>query len=130
MLKSDNTPVIIDFGLSTFVHKDTHIYTKCGTPGYLSPEIVFLNAENPQFYTQSDIFSVGVIFHYLITGMPLFNGETASEVYERNKKLCSHNCKNVRSSRLNLLGLTTSYFGCVRLIFKMKHMRPNREDKR
>lgn len=85
-MKSDNTPVIIDFGLSTFVHKDTHIYTKCGTPGYLSPEIVFLNAENPQFYTQSDIFSVGVIFHYLITGMPLFNGETASEVYERNKK--------------------------------------------
>lgn len=34
-----------------------------------------------------DIFSVGCIFHILLTGYPIFPGTQYSEVYQKNKHL-------------------------------------------
>ena len=54
---------IIDFGLSC---KDKNIAKKkkrCGTPGYVAPEI--LNSSSASF--KSDIFSLGCMFYNLIT---------------------------------------------------------------
>lgn len=31
--------VIADFGLATFADVDQYIYVRCGTPGYVAPEI-------------------------------------------------------------------------------------------
>lgn len=38
-------PVIIDFGLATYSHENEYIYSKCGTPGYVSPEILSENGK-------------------------------------------------------------------------------------
>lgn len=46
-----------DFGFCEFSTKTTHVLTKCGTPGYLAPEIL-----TGQKYDQKcDLFGVGVI---------------------------------------------------------------------
>lgn len=37
---SDKGLKIVDFGLATFQHEKTIIFTKCGTPGFVAPEII------------------------------------------------------------------------------------------
>lgn len=39
MLRSPRSfePVIIDFGLATFVDDEEYLYNRCGTPGFVSP---------------------------------------------------------------------------------------------
>ncbi len=32
--------VIADFGLATFVDKDKYLFARCGTPGFVAPEII------------------------------------------------------------------------------------------
>ena len=56
-------------------------YTKCGTPGYLAPE-VFDNI----FTDKCDIFSAGCVFYKLLTKRELFIGKTKSEVIRLNKQ--------------------------------------------
>ena len=90
MFRQENyeTPVIIDFGLSTYFNQDKHIYIRCGTPGYVAPEILnMINPENPKFYPESDMFSIGVIFYYLLTGEPLFGWEDHKKIFENNKNM-------------------------------------------
>lgn len=40
--KGEEECVIIDFGLATFVEAVPYLYFRCGTPGFLSPEIANL----------------------------------------------------------------------------------------
>lgn len=55
---------IIDFGLATKVDVDSYIYRRCGTPGFVAPEIITL--KEGKFYDEKcDIFSIGVIFFIL-----------------------------------------------------------------
>jgi calcium-dependent protein kinase len=32
--------VIIDFGLATFVNEPDYLFYRCGTPGFVSPEVM------------------------------------------------------------------------------------------
>ena len=58
---------IIDFGLATYADKFPYIFPKCGTPGYVAPEIANLIDKKKGYSTITDVFSVGVIFHMLLT---------------------------------------------------------------
>ena len=37
------SPVIVDFGLATNVDLEKYLFFRCGTPGYVAPEIIELN---------------------------------------------------------------------------------------
>jgi serine/threonine protein kinase len=37
------SPVIVDFGLATQADIDKYLFFRCGTPGYVAPEIIELN---------------------------------------------------------------------------------------
>lgn len=53
--------VLADFGLAEFTSKEEKIFKRCGTPGYVAPEIL-----NDQSYdTKVDIFSAGIILYIL-----------------------------------------------------------------
>lgn len=58
---------IIDFGLSSSTTDNTkydNLFLRCGTPGYISPEI--MKAKNKKDYGEKvDIFSIGVILHQM-----------------------------------------------------------------
>lgn len=48
---------LVDFGLAESVNQKNPIYKRCGTPGYVAPEI--LNDE--EYDTKCDVFSAGII---------------------------------------------------------------------
>lgn len=66
--------VIVDFGLAVHADDEDYIYYQCGTPGYLSPEILALT-KGKKIETVSDIFSVGALLHVFLTGKYLFEGK-------------------------------------------------------
>ena len=63
--------VIVDFGLACHADEEKYLFYRCGTPGYVAPEIIALT-ENGHVDPECDIFSVGVIFHILLVRKPLF----------------------------------------------------------
>jgi calcium-dependent protein kinase len=36
-------PVIVDFGLASHADIDKYLFYRCGTPGYVAPEIIALS---------------------------------------------------------------------------------------
>lgn len=57
--------VIADFGLATKADADKYLYLKCGTPGYVAPEVINLADTETHYTTKCDIFSAGAIFFKL-----------------------------------------------------------------
>lgn len=58
---------LVDFGLATETHLDKYIFVRCGTPGYVAPEILRIrDDEKPVLDTISDMFSLGSIFYQMI----------------------------------------------------------------
>jgi eukaryotic-like serine/threonine-protein kinase len=73
---------VLDFGLVKAVGADeeaklTQANVTMGTPHYLSPEAV----ENPESVTaQSDVYAIGAVAYYLVTGTQVFTGKTVMEI--------------------------------------------------
>ena len=82
-------PVIADFGLAVDTDSEDYIFYRCGTPGYVAPEVLACR-KGDKMTPSCDIFSLGLIFHILLVKKPLFEGKTCEEVYENNKK-CTFN---------------------------------------
>ena len=73
---------IIDYGVAKVMAGDTLAQTQAGfigTPAFASPE-QFNEAGVQQIDTRSDIYSLGVVFWYLLTGRTPFAGKTLEEV--------------------------------------------------
>ncbi|CAD8148019.1 unnamed protein product [Paramecium octaurelia] len=68
---------------------------KCGTPGYIAPEI-FLDQ---QYGCECDMFSLGCVFYKLLAKKDLFQGSSVAEVISQNKK-CSFNLKSLQLIRV------------------------------
>ncbi|CAK69342.1 unnamed protein product (macronuclear) [Paramecium tetraurelia] len=93
MFKSQNAYdelKIVDFGLATSTQAETYPFPKCGTPGYVAPEIANLKDLNYKYDLICDMFSIGCIFYKLLTGKELFPGTDYQEILKLNKK-CSIN---------------------------------------
>lgn len=57
---------IADFGLSSFVKVDKFLFSRCGTPGFVAPEVFNYDSNTEKKYNEiCDEFAVGVIFHIL-----------------------------------------------------------------
>ena len=72
---------ISDLGLACKSDDENEVRIKCGTPGYVDPEVL----NGGCFTTKSDIFSVGSLFFNLITFTTLFNGKDSDEMLHNNK---------------------------------------------
>jgi serine/threonine-protein kinase len=68
---------IMDFGLARLASSDiTRAGLILGTPHYMSPEQV----KGEPVTTRSDVFSLGAVFHELLTGRKAFEGESMPSV--------------------------------------------------
>lgn len=64
------TVVLVDFGLASYIFLNPNeiIFKRCGTPGFVAPEILEYKDKDEKMYTEKcDIFSLGVIFYLLYT---------------------------------------------------------------
>jgi calcium-dependent protein kinase len=85
----DNKIALADFGLSALAKNSTQLlFRRCGTPGFIAPEVVNFDKETDTADKchNCDIFSAGVIFHFMLTGKLPFEGETFQEILEKNEK--------------------------------------------
>ena len=75
MLGFDGHVKVIDFGIALVKNRQspvTELGTVKGKPPYMSPEQV----KNESIDRRSDVFSLGVVLHELLTGVPLFEGDS------------------------------------------------------
>ena len=73
---------IIDYGIAKVMFSDSTLQTQAGfigTPAFASPE-QFNDRGQQQVDTRSDIYSLGVVFWYLLTGRTPFPGQSLQEV--------------------------------------------------
>ena len=57
--------VLADFGMATFVNEPCYIYCRCGTPGYVAPEVINMLDMKGTYSSICDVYSAGLIFHLL-----------------------------------------------------------------
>lgn len=62
---------LIDFGLALKLQMHTERLNRCGTPGYIAPEVLNFC----EYSEKADMFGVGCILYYLISGQHLFAGQ-------------------------------------------------------
>ncbi len=74
---------IADLGLACRASDIQDLLFKCGTPGYVSPELL----KGFPFSAKSDIFSLGSMFYNMITGKMLFSGNDTHQILFKNKYL-------------------------------------------
>lgn len=56
---------LTDFGLADYYKPEgKYLYTRCGTPGYVAPEVL----QDKIYDFKVDVFSVGIIMYMTLTG--------------------------------------------------------------
>lgn len=78
--------VIADFGLAEFADAEEYLFVRCGTPGYVAPEVINIKDMKTKYDPICDLFSLGLIFHILLLGVSAFPGKTYNEVLKQNRE--------------------------------------------
>mmetsp|Transcript_20843 Transcript_20843/g.32156 ORF Transcript_20843/g.32156 Transcript_20843/m.32156 type:complete len:268 (-) Transcript_20843:1852-2655(-) len=78
---NDHDLRIADFGLASFIKPNELLKLRCGSPGYVAPELL----EESGYGIKADIFSAGVILYVLLTGRPVFRGYNINDILIKNK---------------------------------------------
>lgn len=90
---------ICDFGLATYAEEDKYLFVRCGTPGFVAPEIINIRDMTTKSDPISDVFSAGVIFHHLLFGASVFEGKKYNEILAQNRA-CDFNFAKEPYSKL------------------------------
>lgn len=77
---------LVDFGLATSTDVPEYLFKRCGTPGFVAPEVI--NAptnENVHYSVKCDVYSAGIIFYILLSGKSPFDGKSFADILQKNK---------------------------------------------
>ncbi|CAL5199469.1 unnamed protein product [Lathyrus oleraceus] len=83
LLDEEGNLKVSDFGLSTFsehLRQDGLLHTTCGTPAYVSPEVI---AKKGYDGAKADIWSCGVILYVLLAGFLPFQDDNLVAMYKK-----------------------------------------------
>ncbi|CAD8141035.1 unnamed protein product [Paramecium octaurelia] len=85
LCKTNTTDVLIaDFGLATYIKDQKQLYYRCGTTGYIAPEILMYKEGAKMYNEKCDIFSLGVIYYQLIYNTHPFKDPQKSGILKKN----------------------------------------------
>jgi serine/threonine protein kinase len=77
---------LVDFGLATNYEVKEYLFKRCGTPGFVAPEIILAPSnQNIHYDCKCDIFSIGIIFYILLSKKNPFDGKTFKEILKKNR---------------------------------------------
>ena len=82
LLDAADRPRVTDFGIAKLIDSDAGVTMTgqtLGSPAYMAPEravVGQLDDSGPR----GDIYSLGAVFYYLLTGRPPFQGETLQDI--------------------------------------------------
>ncbi|ESP02166.1 hypothetical protein LOTGIDRAFT_111275, partial [Lottia gigantea] len=80
LITSDNKLKIADFGLATQLSiAGEKRYTMCGTPNYISPEVVTRSAHG----LEADVWSLGCMLYTFLVGKPPFDTNTITHTLNK-----------------------------------------------
>lgn len=78
---------LVDFGLATVHDIPEYLFKRCGTPGFVAPEVINAPSnQNIHYNPKCDVFSAGVIFYILLTEKSPFDGQSFKEILQKNKQ--------------------------------------------
>lgn len=77
--------MIADYGLAEFSNIEEYLFVRCGTPGFVAPEVINIKDMKTRYSLICDIFSLGLIFHLMVFGKSVFKGRTYNEVLAENR---------------------------------------------
>lgn len=83
IIDKDKRIKIIDFGFATDWTKEDKSYLFCGTPSYMSPEII---NNQKHSYFKADIWALGVILYALLSGKFPFKAQNDKDLYNKIRK--------------------------------------------
>ena len=75
VLLDDGTVKVVDFGLAADLDAESQ---RVGTPHYMAPETCSTGASE----TASDVYSLGITLHHLLTGQPPYAGKSVKEILQ------------------------------------------------
>jgi serine/threonine protein kinase len=80
ILGDDGIPRLVDFGLAVPVASEA-LHEVSGSPPYMAPEQA--RGQGERVDTRTDVYGLGAVLYYLLTGRPPHDGKTLSEVLEQ-----------------------------------------------
>jgi len=79
--KGDLEVKLADFGLSRLFKPGGQMYTACGTPFYVAPDILLATDESG-YGPNVDMWAVGVLLYILLSGRLPFSGDSDEELFK------------------------------------------------
>lgn len=73
---------IVDLGFATHEEDYRKLFVRCGTPGYVAPEIL----NDRDYDCKVDVYSAGIILYIILTGRIPFNGNSYKQIVYKNMK--------------------------------------------
>ncbi|CCI47206.1 unnamed protein product [Albugo candida] len=77
---------LADFGMAAMIKCDGKLTGRCGTPGFVAPEILMAGKGDP-YSCHVDMFSAGVVMYTMLCGYEPFFGVTDEELILANKSV-------------------------------------------
>jgi serum/glucocorticoid-regulated kinase 2 len=79
LLDEKGYAMLTDFGLAKFIKSDEKAMTFCGTPEYLSPEVILGKGHN----RPADWWSLGILIYEMMFGLPPFYTANMQQMYRK-----------------------------------------------
>ena len=83
---SFDTVIIADLGLAVNADSRPFLFPRCGTPGFVAPEVINIEDFNTTYEPVCDVFSIGLILNMMFTGKSLFKSRTLNAIIDENRK--------------------------------------------
>jgi calcium-dependent protein kinase len=108
----DDEPKIADFGLARFM-SGTKKFSMVGTPYYLAPEVI-----SGDYNTKCDIWSLGVVIYFALTGKKPFVGDGYEELFV-----------NIQETEIDWADIPDDAQDFLRYLLRKNHkIRPSAQD--
>lgn len=73
-------PVLVDLGFATFEKDYKLLFSRCGTPGHVAPEVL----NDKEYNSNADIYSLGIVLYMMITKQNPFENADYDTLIQNN----------------------------------------------